>query len=56
MDLTGLNQTIGASAGKAQKDQGLSVQSFLASLVVYGSICAVVLIVEFTRNLSRRQQ
>ncbi|KAL2005535.1 hypothetical protein VTN00DRAFT_2746 [Thermoascus crustaceus] len=50
MDFADLNRTISAAAGKAQKSQGLSVQSFLASLAVYGSICVAVLIFEQSRQ------
>ena len=38
MNLSGLNGTINDAAGKAQKKQGLSAETFLVSLSVYGSI------------------
>jgi hypothetical protein len=50
MDLSYLNQTVNAAAGKAQKSQGLSAQSVLASLAIYGSIYIAVLIFEFIKD------
>ena len=38
MNLSGLNGTINDAAGKAQKKQGLSAETFLVSLSVYRSI------------------
>lgn len=38
MNLSDLNKTVNDAAGKAQKKEGLSIESFLISLVVYGSI------------------
>jgi hypothetical protein len=35
MDLSYLNETVNAAAGKAKKSQGLSARSFLASLAIY---------------------
>ncbi|RAL06473.1 putative DUF221 membrane protein [Aspergillus homomorphus CBS 101889] len=38
MNLDAVNQTLNSIAGKAQKEQGLSAQSFLISLCLYGSL------------------
>lgn len=38
MNVSDLNKTINDTAGKAQKKEGLSVESFLISLAAYGSI------------------
>lgn len=38
MNLSDLNKTINDTAGKAQRKEGLSVESFLISLVAYGCI------------------
>lgn len=38
MNFSDLNGTINDAAGKAQKKQGLSAETFLISLAVYGSI------------------
>lgn len=37
MDLSDLNRAINDAAGKAQKKEGLSAETFFISLVVYGS-------------------
>jgi hypothetical protein len=38
MNITTLSQTLADAAGKAQKSQGLSSESFLISLAAYGTI------------------
>lgn len=38
MDLDAVNQTFDHLAGKAQQEEGLSAQSFLISLGVYGGL------------------
>jgi hypothetical protein len=38
MNISTVNETIAHAAGKAQRERGLSFQSFLLTLLVYGSI------------------
>ena len=38
MNLDAVNQTLNSIAGKAQREQGLSAQSFLISLCLYSSL------------------
>ena len=45
MDLAALNETVNDAAGKAQKNEGLSAQSFFISLAVSGSIFIPVMYV-----------
>lgn len=38
MNLSAINETVTHAAGKAQRERGLSSQSFLLTLLVYGSV------------------
>ncbi|KAE8396957.1 hypothetical protein BDV37DRAFT_277282 [Aspergillus pseudonomiae] len=55
MDLAALNETVNDAAGKAQKNEGLSAQSFLISLAVSGSIfIPVVYIFTFLKDINHK--
>ncbi|KAE8410528.1 hypothetical protein BDV36DRAFT_307131 [Aspergillus pseudocaelatus] len=55
MDLAALNETVNDAAGKAQKNEGLSAQSFLISLAVSGSIfIPVVYIFTFLKDIDHK--
>lgn len=55
MDLAALNETVNDAAGKAQKNEGLSTQSFLISLAVSGSIfIPVVYIFTFLKDVDHK--
>jgi hypothetical protein len=45
MDTSNLNHTLDDAAGKAQRQQGLLVQSFAASLTVSAGILAFAIVV-----------
>jgi len=45
MDASEWNRTLGHEAGRAQRDQSLSVQSFLASLTASAGICLMAVVV-----------
>lgn len=50
MDVSTLNETVTEAAGKAQKSQGVTIHSFISSLIVYGGACVATVACELIRN------
>lgn len=55
MDLFIINETVSNAAGKAQRQEGISAQSFLISLAVYGGIfLPAVFLFTFLKDINQR--